>query len=327
MVRGFEIAGIPIRNRYVLAPIAGYSDYAMRKVCADDGAGLVYTEMESCEALLHHSKATLDDLHATRKDKVTCPDTKLALQIFGGKKDSILASVPLFEKEADYDFLDFNCGCPVPKVLSQGAGSSWLQRPDDLVDMMAALVKVSNKPVVIKVRLGFDTFLDMPSLAKRLESVGVCAIAVHGRIRNEFFAGPVHYDLIRGMKEAVSIPIIANGGINETNFLEVFEETKADALMLGQRAIGYPKAFADMIAIEDGREPEVQSLGRQIAELEKHLHLIFESKEERRAAEIMRSISTQYIRGFDNVSHIRSLLVHCTSLQQYLDILKPFEGR
>ena len=121
-MKTFSIAGIEIRNRYVLAPLAGYTDYSMRKICADQGAGLVYTEMESCESLYYNSKATKQDLkdtHLDRKDK----DTRLALQIFGGKKDIILKSIPMFEELAQYDFLDFNCGCPVPKVIRQNAGS------------------------------------------------------------------------------------------------------------------------------------------------------------------------------------------------------------
>jgi tRNA-dihydrouridine synthase B len=318
---GFSIAGIALKDRYVLAPLAGFTDYSLRKMASDNGASLVYTEMSSCEALVYQSQATLQDIHDTRLDKKNCPDSKLALQIFGGKKDVILRSVPLFEQEGDYDFLDFNCGCPVPKVIRQNAGSAWLARPDELVELMGELCKISHKPVLIKIRLGISSILDMPALAKRLEAVGVAAIAVHGRTRKEFFSGPVHYDEIAKIKKAVSIPVIANGSIDETNADKVLEETGADAVMIGQRAIGYPKVFEDLVRKEEGLPLLESSLERQLSDLEKHLRLIFAIKDPKRASDIMRGISTHYVRGFENCSEIRLALVHCTSLEDYLKVI------
>ena len=122
------IAGVEIENPFCLAPLAGYTDYAMRKISSDYGAGLLYTEMESCEALFYRSKATIQDLLDTKLDKKNCQNSKLALQIFGGKEDVILHTIPMIEELASYDLLDFNCGCPVPKVIRQQAGSYWLKR-------------------------------------------------------------------------------------------------------------------------------------------------------------------------------------------------------
>lgn len=322
---GFQIASVPIKNRYVLAPLAGFTDYSMRKMCADYGAGLVYSEMESCDSILYGSKATIEDLEATKLDKKTCPDSKLALQIFGGKKDIVLSSIPVFESYGDYDFLDFNCGCPVPKVLKQKAGSGWLRRPEEMIDLLSEMVKISKKPVLVKIRLGFDHILDIPALCKRIEEAGVKAIAIHGRTRNELFQGPVHYDEIRKAKEACTIPIIANGSIDETNGLDILELTKADAIMIGQRAIGYPKVFEDLIYKEEGKPCKENSLLRQVEDLKKHLQLIFSLKDERRASDVMRGISTRYIKGYDNCSSIRSQLVHCRSLNEYLSVLDSIQ--
>lgn len=324
-MKGFTIASTWIKNRFVLAPLAGFTDYSMRKMCADYGAGLVYTEMESCDSILYGSKATIEDLKATKLDKKNDPETKLALQIFGGKKDIVLASIPVFESYGDYDFLDFNCGCPVPKVLKQKAGSGWLRRPEELIELLSEMVKISKKPVIVKIRLGFDHILDIPSFCKQIESVGVKAIAIHGRTRNELFQGPVHYDEIKKAKEACSIPIIANGSIDENNGIDVLKCTEADAIMLGQRAIGYPKVFEDLIRKEEGKDPLANSLGKQIEDLRKHLSLIFSIKDEKRASDVMRGISTRYIKGYDNCSSIRNQLVHCRSLEEYTRILDAAE--
>lgn len=320
-MKSFLIADIQIKNRYVLAPLAGFTDYSLRKLCSDYGAGLVYTEMESCDSILFNSKATIEDLTATKLDKKNCPDTKLAMQIFGGKKDVILSSIPAFEHYGDYDFLDFNCGCPVPKVIKQKAGSSWLTHPDELLDLLKEMVKISKKPVICKIRLGFDHILDIPSLCKRIEETGVKAIAIHGRTRSEMFQGNVHYDEIKKAKEAVTIPIIANGSINEENADAILKETNADAIMIGQRAIGYPKVFQDLVRQEDELIKEENSLRRQVEDLKKHLNLIFSIKDEKKASDIMRGISTRYIKGYDNCASIRVRLVHAKNLDEYLEIL------
>jgi tRNA-dihydrouridine synthase B len=319
-MKTFNIAGIEIPNRYVLAPLAGYTDHSMRKLCSDYGAGLVYTEMESCESLYYNSKATKQDLKATHLD---CTDgkSKLALQIFGGKKDIILKSIPMFEQLGRYDFLDFNCGCPVPKVIRQNAGSSWLNRPDELVDLMNDIVHLSSKPVIIKIRIGFSNIIDIVSLCKRLQEVGVKAIAVHGRTRSEMFSGPVHYDVIKDIKKNLDIPVIANGMIDSNNFMDILDKTNADAVMIGQKAIGYPKVFENMTRIEKGLSPYPDTLERQIDDLRKQIELIYQIKDERQASGIMRSVSVHYMKGFDNVKKYRLELVHCESKEDYMNVL------
>ncbi len=324
-MKTFNIAGIEVKNRYVMAPLAGYTDYSMRKLCSDYGAGLVYTEMESCESLYYNSKATKQDLEDTHLDRKNS-DARLALQIFGGKKDIILKSIPMFEQLGEYDFLDFNCGCPVPKVIRQNAGSSWLNRPDELVDLMKEIVRISSKPVIIKIRIGFDKVIDIVSLCKRLEEVGVKAIAVHGRTRNEMFSGPDHYDVIREIKRNVHVPVIANGLVDSTNFEDVLSKTEADAVMVGQKAIGYPKIFENMVRIENGLPVNEDSLQRQISDLKKQIELIYQIKDERQASGIMRSVAVHYMKGFDNVKKYRTQLVHCESQKDYFDTLANIQN-
>lgn len=324
-MKSFSIAGIEIKNRYVLAPLAGFTDYAMRKLSYDYGAGLLYTEMESCEALYFDSKLTIEDIKNTKLDKANCPDGKLALQIFGGKEESILKSIPIVEKYGDYDFLDFNCGCPVPKVIKQHAGSYWLNREDELIPLLKRMVSISSKPVIVKIRIGYTQIQDIVPLCKRIEDAGVKAIAVHGRTRNEFFSSPVHYDVIKDIKKNVSIPVIANGEITEDNFIDVLNETNADAVMIGQHAIGYPKIFRDMIAKEENRLVEEKTLSSQLNDLRKHLDLIFSIKDERSASSIMRSFAVNYVKGFSDSKKYRNLLVHCSSKEEYFSVIQSIE--
>lgn len=322
----FQIAGIDIPSNLVLAPLAGYSDYSMRKICADNGAGLVYTEMESCESLYYNSLQTKKDLQDTHLDKQSEGTSKLALQIFGGKKDIILKTIPMFEQLADYDFLDFNCGCPVNKVIKQNAGSAWLNRTDELIDLMKDMVKISSKPVIIKIRIGFSSIIDVASLCQSLENAGVKAIAVHGRTRNEFFSGEIHYDVINKIKQSVNIPIIANGGIDSENFQDVLNKTNADALMIGQKAIGYPKIFENILLKEKRLEVEKDTLTRQINDLKKQMNLIYSIKDEYQASQLLRSVAVHYIKGFDNVKKYRIALVHCQSKQDYYDVISNMQN-
>lgn len=324
-MKPFSIAGIEIKNRYVLAPLAGFTDYAMRKLSYDYGAGFLYTEMESCEALCFNSKLTIEDIKNTKLDKANCPDGKLALQIFGGKEESILKSIPIVEEYGDYDFLDFNCGCPVPKVIKQHAGGYWLNREDELIPLLKKMVSISSKPVIIKIRIGYTQIQDIVPLCKRIEETGVKAIAVHGRTRNEFFSSPVHYDVIRDIKKNISIPVIANGEITEDNFLDVLNETNADAVMIGQHAIGYPKIFSDMIAKEENRPIAEKTLPGQLNDLRKHLDLIFSIKDERSASSIMRSFAVNYVKGFSDSKKYRNLLVHCSSKEEYFSVIQSIE--
>lgn len=324
-MKTFKIANITLKNRYILAPLAGYSDYSLRNICSSFGSGLNYTEMISAEALVYNSKETLKDIEDTKLDRKNNTKSKLALQLFGGKKEHILEAIKICEKYADYDFLDFNCGCPVNKVVKQNAGSAWLKRLDELYDLLKEMSSISSKPVILKTRIGFSSIIDIEDFVKKVSETNVQAIAIHGRTRNEFFSGPVHYDIIKKAKEKSTIPIIANGSINENNFLDVFSLTSADALMVGQRAVGYPKVFKDMSDIEEKRTVEENTLFTQLDTLKRHISLMYQIKDERQASSILRSISVKYLKGFENSASIRQQLVKAKSKEEYLSIIKSIE--
>lgn len=317
----FDIAGIKIKNPLVLAPMAGYTDYSFRTLCSEYGAGLEYTEMQSVDSIIHNSKETIKDLKDTYLDKKNNNETKLSLQIFGGNLDTILESIPLFEKYATYDFLDFNCGCPVNKVIKQRAGSFWLNREDELIELLKKMKKVSSKPITVKVRIGFSSLSNIVPLCKKIENTGVSCIAVHGRTRNEFFSSDVHYDVIKDIKKNLSIPIIANGNINEANFTQVMSYTNCDAAMIGQSSLGYPYIFKNLLNIIENKPQVKHDLNSQLNDLTKHLNLVFKYKDERQAASIMRGFSIKYLKGFDDVKTYKVKLTKSNSKIEYINII------
>lgn len=317
------IKGIEIKNRYILAPMAGLSDYALRYLAYKYGAGLTYTEMVSCESLIYSSKATLFDLNMTHKDKEE-KDNKLALQIFSGNPKMVLDSIPILEKKASYDFLDFNCGCPVPKVIKQHAGSYWLNRKDELILLLKEMVKISTKPVTIKIRTGYSKEINLVDFCKKIEKSGVSLIAIHGRTRNQFFSGDVNYSLIKEVKDNVNIPIIANGGIDINNAKEVLDYTNADGIMIGQGALGNPKIFDDLINLELNKKINVRDIKENIKILMEHIDLEYSYLDNKRASDILRGISIKYIKNAPNSSSVRAKLVKCTSKKEYILVLESF---
>lgn len=319
MVKKFKIASTELDNRYILAPLAGYTDCAMRKICSSFSSALNYTEMISAEALFNNSKDTIKEIKDTYIDKES--RSRLAIQLFGGNSEHIIEALKIVKNIGHYDFIDFNCGCPVNKVIKQKAGSFWLKRQDELFLLLKEMVKISDKPVILKTRIGFSSIIDMNHFVKEVEKCNVSAIAIHGRTREEFFSSKVHYDVIKECKKNASIPIIANGGINEDNFLDVFKQTDADALMIGQRAVGYPKVFQDMIDIESGKRKEETTLLSQLKTLKKHVHLMYMYKDEKVASCQLRSISLKYLKGYKIDNEIKKSLISAKKEEDYLDVI------
>ncbi|MBO8414361.1 MAG: tRNA-dihydrouridine synthase family protein [Firmicutes bacterium] len=316
-MKSFEIAGIEVPNRYIQAPLAGYTSYPMRHMAYKFGCGLAYTEMVSCNALIYNNEKTIKMLPQFKEEGL------VALQLFGGDINTVLSALDIVQVlPMHYDFLDFNFGCPVQKVLKQGAGSKWLERLDEMYELLRLLTSKSIKPVICKIRLGFKDF-NYLQVAKLCEDAGVKAIAVHGRTQKEGFAGEVHYSKIREIKNEISIPVIANGNISSDNILEVGNLTASDAFMIGRAAIGNPKIFKDLIDIENGVAPSNKDIHKQAELCLEHLEYEIKDKGEHLACEIMRGISAMYFKGFVDSKTIRTKLVNCSSYEDYCSVLLP----
>jgi len=316
-MKTFSIAGLEIKNRYVQAPLAGYTAFAMREMARIYGAGLTYTEMTSCTALNYHNKKTYQMMPHKKEDG------PVAFQIFGGDEENIFRAIPFINDNSVFDFLDFNLGCPAKKVLKQKAGSYWLTKPDELYRMMRKAVMLSSRPVIAKIRIGYDS-VNLLTVGKLLSEAGVKCLAVHGRTTKEGFVGPVHYDLIGELKRNLSIPIIANGNIDVSDIDEVEKITGADAFMIGRGAVGNPKIFEDLINHEEGREIRKADIYEQIDNIVRHLDMQIEEKGEEPACSVLRGLSTFYLKGLPDVKQLKIKLVRCSSRQDYIDVLDPY---
>lgn len=314
-MKKFSIAGKEIKNRYIQAPLAGYTSFAMREMNRRYGAGLLYTEMVSSTALVYSNQKTFDMIPKQGEDSV-------ALQLFGGEKEIILKSISIAESKGEYDFLDFNCGCPVKKVIKQNAGSSWLKREDELYDLAREMVKTSAKPVIFKIRLGFDDdHRNYLQVSKLLEDAGVKALAVHGRTKTQGFTGEVDYKAIGEIKERIKIPVIANGDINIDNIERVMDITGADAFMIGRASIGNPKIFEDLINRELGKEVRIATKEELIDDAITHLDLLIEEFGESIACRLMRGFISMYLKGIHNIKPYKIELVRASTRKEYIEVI------
>ena len=233
--------GIPV----ILAPMAGITNFAYRKLLKEQGCPLVVTEMVSDFALHYVNKETINML---KSDDIEKP---LSVQLFGGTKESLLLGVNVLNNLGGFEILDINLGCPVNKVVKESSGSCWLknERQEELYEAIKAVVETSKYPVTCKIRLGWDEeTINVVNTCKLLEKAGVSLIAIHARTRSMMYSGTPKYEYIKLVKEAVNIPVIANGDINSVDdAIKVLELTNADGVMIGRGALGNPFLIKELV--------------------------------------------------------------------------------
>ena len=243
-----KIGSVTLENNIILAPMAGVTDLPFRLLSKEQGCGLVYSEMVSAKAVFYGNKNTIPLLRSNPAEH------PVALQLFGSDPQ-LMADMAVRLEAYPFDLFDVNMGCPVPKVVNNGEGSALMKDPKRAEAILSAMVKAVKKPVTVKIRKGFDdTCINGVEMAKRAEAAGVAAIAIHGRTRQQYYSGTADWDIIRQIKEAVSVPVIGNGDIaTPQDAKRMLEETGCDGIMIGRAARGNPWLFgATKAYLEEG---------------------------------------------------------------------------
>ncbi len=318
-MKEMNVKNIKIDTPLILAPMAGITNSAYRKMMKELNCPLTVSEMVSDFALFYGNKETINMLYTDSKDH------PLSVQLFGGSKDSLLKGAKVLFEKGGFEILDINLGCPVNKVVKENAGSSWLKigREEELYSAIKGLVDISPVPVTCKIRLGWDEdSINVVSTCKILEKAGVSLITIHARTRSAMYSGTPKYEYIKLAKEAVKIPIIANGDINSVDDVDrIIKLTNCDGVMIGRGALGNPILIKQIYEYFNHLEISHEStLDERIEFLKKHFNYLEELKGEFKAVSEMRGLSPHYLKGFNNMKKYKARLTTMKSKSEFYDI-------
>lgn len=303
-----KIGNVELENNLILAPMAGVTDQSFRRLCREQGCGLLYTEMVSAKAILYNNRNTKELLEVSPQER------PIAVQLFGSDPE-IVGSIAHQIEDGPYDIIDINMGCPVPKIVNNGEGSALMKNPKLVEQLLTSMVKQVKKPVTVKFRKGFnDDCVNAVEIAKIAESCGVAAVAVHGRTREQFYSGKADWDIIRQVKEAVKIPVIGNGDIfKPEDAKQMLEETGCDGLMLARGARGNPWLFSRTNHYLETGELLPEPDAAQVADMIwRHAKLQIELKGEYIGMKEMRKHIAWYTGGLPHSAAIRR---ECNTLE------------
>lgn len=305
-------------NPFFLAPLAGITDAPTRRLAKSMGAALVYTEMVSGKGLMYNNKNTEGLLRIYEEEK------PVAIQIFGCEPE-VIAYTARELAPRENAILDINMGCPVPKVTKNGEGSAMMKDPSNIFRVVEAAVRNANKPVTIKIRSGWDAnSINAVEVAKAAEAAGAAAIAVHGRTRDQFYAGRADWSVISDVVRSVSLPVIGNGDIfHGEDALAMLDQTGCDYVMIARGALGNPWIFREAVALYEGRpKPEPPTISEKIAMLRRHLELAVAEKGERVAVMELRKHVGWYLKGEHGATAVRRIANQTSTAADFRALLE-----
>ena len=320
---GFQIGNIKLKNRIVLAPMAGISNSAYRRIIKNMGCGLIYAEMVSDKAIYYKNQKTIDLLYMTEEER------PIAQQIFGSNKESFVVAAKYIYETMRPDIIDINMGCPVPKVaLRSQAGSALLKDPKKVFEIVEAVVKSVPIPVTVKIRSGWDhAHINAVEIAKEIERAKASAITIHGRTRAQGYSGQADWNIIKQVKEAVSIPVIGNGDVKSpVDAKRMLIETGCDAVMIGRGVLGNPWLIKECITyLETGVLLDPPTKKERLQMLRHHFDLLLETKNETLAVLEIRSHAAWYLKGLSHVGELKNSIFKIKTKEEFWKLIDEYE--
>ncbi|WDM22181.1 tRNA dihydrouridine synthase DusB [Paenibacillus polymyxa] len=316
-----KIGDIEMKNQVVLAPMAGVCNPAFRLIAKEFGTGLVCAEMVSDKAIIHGNKRTREMLFVDEREK------PLSLQIFGGNRESLVEAAKVVDQETNADIIDINMGCPVPKVTKCDAGARWLLDPNKIYEMVSAVVESVSKPVTVKMRIGWDSeHIYAVENARAVERAGGQAVSVHGRTREQLYTGHANWDIIKEVKEAVSIPVIGNGDVaSPEDARRMLDLTHCDGVMIGRGALGNPwMLYRTIEYLQSGELLPDPSPEEKIRIAILHMDRLVALKGEAVAVREMRKHLAWYLKGLKGSTRIKDVIMEETKRDDMVRILDQF---